>query len=156
MVPARPTFPETFYSGIESTHVKKGYTRYGSEAYSHLCDAVSFAFYNSEVGFKRVVGDYKNQKVWHITSPNETFPNGVCWSETMSNRPEFIEGENGGLVSSAKFLGFINNADTEAEYVPDGQTKIRYAREHVCSLRYRWMQTLSMLISRGKYTGVLC
>lgn len=121
-------FPESFYAGIESTHVKDGFSRYGSEAYSHLCDAVSFAFYNSEAGFKRVVGDYKNQKVWHISSPNATYANGVCWSEDMSNRPEFIEGENGGLVSSAKFLGFINQDNNEATYVPDGEQTIRCVR----------------------------
>lgn len=130
VVPSAPVFPDSFYAGIESTHVRKGYSRYGSEAYSHKCDAVSFAFYNSDVGFKRVIGDYKNQQVWHVTSPNSTFPNGACWSEPMSNRPEFIEGENEGLVSSSKFLGFINANDNEATYVPGGANKIRCVDRH--------------------------
>jgi hypothetical protein len=120
VVPSPPTFPETFYAGIESTHVKQGYTRYGSEAYSHACDAASFAFYNTDVGFKRVIADHKNQKVWHVTSPNSTFPNGVCWSENMSGRSEFIEGENGRLVSTAKFLGFVKPGGAPAEYVGPG------------------------------------
>jgi hypothetical protein len=122
VVPSPPVFPESWYSGIESTHVKEGYTRYGAEAYSHVCDAVSFAYYNSEVGFKRIIGDYRNQQVWHITSPNATNPNGVCWAEPMANRPEYLEGEHGGLVSSAQFLGFVNDAGYEATYMPGAKT----------------------------------
>lgn len=127
VVPSPPVFPNSFYAGIESTHITNGYSRYGSEAYSQSCDAVSFAFYNSDVGFKRIIGDYKNQKVWHITSPNATFANGVCWNEPMADRPEFVEGEGGGLVTTAKFLGFVNTNGNEATYMPEGAKAIRCA-----------------------------